>query len=186
MSEPVAGGHVTGAAGLPDDLDNAYILTAAQARAAGLMEIGDLEGVGVPLVIGANSEFDARPYGPEGALATYGVTIEVYPIEDYGGPLTVGALLDGTVNVADIYTASPSIAENDLVTLADPENLILPQQVVPIVSERVDATAAAAIDSASALLDTATLIELNTLSTVQQQSSAQIARDWLASVGLGG
>lgn len=41
MSEPVAGGHVTGAAGLTDDLDNAYILTAAQARAAGLVAASD-------------------------------------------------------------------------------------------------------------------------------------------------
>lgn len=41
MSEPVAGGRVTGAAGLPDWLDNAHILTAAQARAAGLVGASD-------------------------------------------------------------------------------------------------------------------------------------------------
>lgn len=41
MSESAAGGLATGAAGLPDDLDNAYILTAAQARAAGLVAASD-------------------------------------------------------------------------------------------------------------------------------------------------
>lgn len=35
------GGHVTGADGLPDDLDTSYILTAAQARAAGLTVASD-------------------------------------------------------------------------------------------------------------------------------------------------
>ncbi len=42
------------------------------------------------------------------------------PVSDSGGPLTLQALLDGTTQLADIYTADPSIAANDLVTLEDP------------------------------------------------------------------
>lgn len=171
------------AAAAATDQDS-YTVTREFAQEHGLSEIGDLAEVTVPLVMGANSEFGARTYGPEGVRATYGVTIELLPIEDYGGPLTIRALLDGTVNVADIYTASPAVAENDLVTLADPESLILSQQVVPIVSAAVDAQGGAAIEQAMARLDTPTLIELNRLSTADQQSSEQIAREWLTSEGL--
>src|SRR5699024_12118172 len=75
---------------------------------------------------------------PDGADDVYGVTVNVIGVEDSGGPLTVGALLDGDVEVADIYTSSPSIAEEDLVVLDDPEHLILPQNVVPVASAELD------------------------------------------------
>lgn len=182
------------ASALPDGLrplevaaatdQDSYTVTAEFAAEHNLTTIADLAKVDVPLTIGANSEFEIRPYGPAGALETYGVTIAVYPIEDYGGPLTVKALLDGTVNVADIYTASPSIAENNLVTLEDPENLILPQNVLPIASDKVDDEAAKLINEVTVRLDTAALIEMNRLSTAEQQSSAKIATDWLTEQGL--
>ena len=35
------GGHVTGEGGIPATIDNSYILTAAQARAAGLVATPD-------------------------------------------------------------------------------------------------------------------------------------------------
>jgi hypothetical protein len=43
------------------------------------------------------------------------------PVEDSGGPLTLRALTDGTVQVADLYTADPAIAKNGFVDLEDPE-----------------------------------------------------------------
>lgn len=88
---------------------DSFNVTAAFAEEWGLTSIADLATVGVPLVVGANSEFETRPYGPTGLRAVYGVEVTVLPIEDSGGPLTVKALQDGTVNVADIYSADPSI-----------------------------------------------------------------------------
>jgi osmoprotectant transport system substrate-binding protein len=108
----------------------------------------------------------------------------VVPVEDSGGPLTVQALLDGDVQLADLYTSDPAIAENDLVVLEDPESMILPQNVVPVVSEKIDETAAAAIDAVLAALTADDLVELNRRSTVEQQSSADIASAWLAEKGL--
>jgi osmoprotectant transport system substrate-binding protein len=98
--------------------------------------------------------------------------------------LTVKALLDGTVQVADIYSADPAIAANGFVTLTDPKNLILPQNVVPIVSGQVDAAAAAVVDQVRAQLDTAALIAMNARSVNQQASSTVIAHDWLTQQGL--
>ena len=100
------------------------------------------------------------------------------------GCVTVKALVDGDVQVADIYTASPAIQINDLVSLADPKALILPQNIVPIASDAVDERAAGIINAVSAKLGMADLIAMNTRSVNEQLSSSQIATDWLREKGL--
>ncbi|MBB5833186.1 ABC transporter substrate-binding protein [Brachybacterium aquaticum] len=163
---------------------DSYTTTSEFATENSLTSIGDLAGVDEDLKIAANSEFEVRPYGPEGAKSVYGVDVTVVPVEDSGGPLTVQALLDGNVQLANIYTADPAIAENDLVVLEDPEALILPQNVVPVVGEKVDETAAEAINGVIAALSAEDLVELNRRSTVDQASSADIASQWLSEKGL--
>ena len=61
---------------------------------------------------------------------------------------------------------------------------MLPQNVVPIVSAKVDQQAAAVIDAVDAKLSTDELVALNQLSVDKQQSSAVIAKSWLTSKGL--
>ena len=163
---------------------DSYTTTSDFASTHSLSAIGDLAGVEEDLKIAANSEFETRPYGPEGAKAVYDVDIAVVPVEDSGGPLTVQALLDGDVQLADIYSADPSIAENDLVVLEDPESMILPQNVVPVVSEKIDERAAEAIEGVIAELSADDLVELNRQSVVDQASSADIATGWLTEKGL--
>ena len=186
--------HSALAEALPDGLrvldfaeatdQDSYTTTADFASANSLTAIGDLAGVDEDLKIAANSEFEVRPYGPDGAKEVYGVDVSVVPVEDSGGPLTVQALVDGDVQLADIYTSDPAIAENDLVVLEDPESMILPQNVVPVVSEKIDEAAADAIDAVLAELSADDLVELNRRSTVEQQSSADIASAWLSEKGL--
>lgn len=163
---------------------DSYTVTRATANAYGLVTIADLAKLPQPVLVAGNSELAVRPYGPQGLSSVYGVTAQVVPVEDSGGPLTLKALLDGTVVAADIYTADPAIGVNDLVSLADPEALILPQNVVPIASDKVNADMAAVIDAVSAELDTAELIGLNAASVNEQAKSADLARDWLADKGL--
>lgn len=140
---------------------------------------------GIPgLKIAANSEFANRPYGPEALKRAYGIDIELVPVEDSGGPLTVKALTDGTVQVADIYSADPAIARENLVTLEDPENLVLPQRITPIVSDKVDDKAEQAIAAVNAQLSSEQLQQLNQRSVDEQASSADIAEAWLKGKGL--
>ncbi|MCS6711538.1 ABC transporter substrate-binding protein [Brachybacterium sp. EF45031] len=136
------------------------------------------------LKIAANSEFSTRPYGPDGLQKTYGATVEVVPVEDSGGPLTVKALTDGTVQLADLYSADPAIEKNGFVVLEDPEALILPQNVVPLVSQKVDEAAAEAIRKVTSVLTATDLRTLNARSVDEQAKSADIARDWLAEKGI--
>jgi len=174
--------HVLAAATASDQ--DSYNVTSALAQRYGLVTLADLSKLPAPVQVAANSELATRPYGPTGLKASYGVEATVVPVEDSGGPLTVKALLDGTVQVADIYSADPVIATSDLVTLTDPKNLILPQNVVPIASAKVDAAAARIIDQVSARLDTAALIGLDARSVHEQLASSVIAKDWLTAQGL--
>ena len=157
-----------------------YTVTGAFAKEYRLGSLADLAHVDQPLKVAANSEFGSRPYGPAGLQATYGVSVELVPVEDSGGPLTVRALTDGTVQLANIYSADPAIAREGLVSLADPQNLILPQHITPLVSRRVDTAAAEAIERVNDRLTTQDLIELNTRSVNEQLGAAQIVSDWLA------
>lgn len=163
---------------------DSYNVTNEFATTNGLTSIADLAKLNRTVKVCANSELEKRPYGPPGLKSTYGLDVDVIPVEDSGGPLTVKALKDGKCDTADIYSADPSIAANDLTTLTDPQSLILPQNVVPIVSTKVDDAAAAVIDKVSAALSTEELVALNALSVDKQQSSAQIAKDWLTAKGL--
>ena len=161
-----------------------YTTTKAFSTQYGVTSLDDLSKVTKKLTIAANSEFATRPYGPPGLKTAYGVDISLVPVEDGGGPLTVKALTDGKADFADLYSASPSISTNDFVVLTDPKNLILPQNVVPVVSSKVDATAAAAINKVSAALSADDLRKLNAQSVNEQKKSADIAKAWLSSKSL--
>ena len=162
---------------------DSYVVTADFAAEHSLASIGDLAGAG-PLVLGGNSELRTRPYGPTGLSDLYGVTVNFTPIEDSGGPLTVKALKDGDIQLANIYSSDPALADGTLTVLTDPKGLFLASHVVPLASSRVNDDAAAVINRVSAAMDAEDLVEMNRASTVEQKSASQIAHDWLISEGL--
>ncbi len=167
----------------PAQDQDSYNVTKKFSEEHDLHSLADLANVGGTITIAGNAELATRPYGPTGLKSEYGVDATVTPIQDSGGPLTVKALTDGTVQLADIYSADPAIKANDLVTLEDPKGLILPQNVVPLATAKVTAKAADVIDSVSAKLTTEQLIELNSLSVDKKESSSVIAKDWLTKNG---
>jgi osmoprotectant transport system substrate-binding protein len=163
---------------------DSYTVTKEFSEKNDVTSLADLSKVSDKLTVGANSEFQTRPYGPEGLKSEYGVDVDFKAIEDSGGALTVKALKDGTVQLADIYSADPSIKANDFVSLKDPKNLILPQNVTPVVSSKVSAKAASDIDKVSKVLTTDELISLNTKSTADKEKAATIAKEFLTDKGL--
>lgn len=163
---------------------DSYVVTREFAEEHDLTTIADLANVDEPLTMGANSEAETRPNGPQGLADTYGIEVGFTPIEDSGGPLTIRALQDGDVQLAIVYTGDPSIAANDLVVLEDPEGLFLASNVVPVVSDRVDEEAQGIIDEVSAALTSEELLALNGRSVDEQAPAADIAAAWLEEQGL--
>ncbi|TFD91681.1 ABC transporter substrate-binding protein [Cryobacterium lactosi] len=182
-------------AALPDGLtvldqadaadQNSWTVTQAFADTYGLTDIASLTEVTEPITVGGNSELETRPYGPTALKEKYGIEIAGFtPVEDSGGPLTVKALVDNKIQLANIYTADPNIESNNLVALDDPDNLFFPDNVVPLVSDKVDASAAEILNAVSAALDTDTLVALNAQSVNDQAAADTIATEWLTAEGL--
>ena len=157
---------------------DSYNVTAEFAAENNLVSIADLAGL-EGLVLGGAPELEERPYGPAGLLETYGVTVSF----DATGDITVDALLEGVISLANVYSGDPRIAEFGLVTLADPEGLFLASNVVPIASSDVAAELAAIIDPISLALSPEALVALNLQSIKDELSPADIAAAWLAENG---
>lgn len=162
-------------------------VTAEIAEEWGLTSIGDLAEYNDQLTLGAAPEFAERSYGLPGLEANYGVVPATFePIADGGGPATIGALLDGSIQAADIYTTTPAIATEGLVVLEDPENNFAAQNVVPIVNAGSDSPELQEIlDGISAQMTTEDLIALNDrVSGDEKAEPSTAAQEWLEEKGL--
>ncbi len=157
---------------------DSYNVTAEFAEANGLESIADLAAV-EGLILGGAPELEERPYGPSGLSSVYGVTVGFQAT----GDTTVESLLEGIVNVANVYSADPRIGQNGLVTLSDPEGLFLASNVVPIASADLPQEAIDIINAVSAALTPEGLVALNVQSTVDQLGFAEIATQWLTENG---
>lgn len=168
-----------------EDKDS-FNVTAEYAAKYNLKSIADLKNVGT-FALASSPEFLTRPQGMAGLQRLYGLTgIKFTAISDGGGPATLKALLDNTVQVADIYTTTPSILANKLVTLDDPKHLIGAQQVIPLLSSSKNSSKLAEVlNKVSAALTTQDLLELNTQVVGPSKTDpAQAAKDWLAKAKL--
>lgn len=154
---------------------DSYNVTATFAEENGLTSIADLAGID-GLVLGGPPELEDRPYGPTGLEEVYGVSVTFNPTAD----TTVDELVAGNIQVANVYSADPRIETDKLVTLEDPEGLFLASNVVPLVNADIADEIADVINAVSAALTPAGLVALNVESTVDQRSSEDIAKDWLA------
>ena len=159
---------------------DSYTVTKAFADQYDVTTIADLANVDVPLTLGGNAELAERPYGPTGLASTYNVEVAFSAT----GDTTVEDLVAGTVNIANVYTADPRIQTDDLVVLEDPEGLFLASNVVPVVTSDAADRVADVINAVSAALTPEALVALNVQSTVDQESSADIATAWLEENGL--
>ncbi len=152
----------------------------------GVTSIADLSKV-KNLKLAANPEFKTRNYGIPGLEKVYGIKdVDFTAISDGGGPNTLKALLDGKVDVADIYSTTPSIKENDLVTLEDPKNLIAAQNVIPLINEKKASDKVEdVLDAVSAKLTTEDLLDLNGQNQGKDKvAPATLAKKWLEDKGL--
>jgi osmoprotectant transport system substrate-binding protein len=162
-------------------------VTPSYASKHSLSSIADLKKVG-SFTLAANPEFASRPDGIPGLKSVYGLTdVKFKSINDSGGNTTLKALLGDQVQVADIYSTTPSILANKLVTLKDPKNLFASQQVVPIYSASKDSSKLTdVLNKVSQALTTKDLLSLNTKVTgSSKEDPQQAAKDWLTSKGLG-
>lgn len=138
------------------------------------------------LTFGGPSEFQTRPDGLPGITKSYGCTFKEFKALDTGGPLTVKALSDGTIQAADLFTTDPSIKDNNFVALADPKNNFAAQDVVPLINKaKATPAVSAALNAVSAKLTTDGLTDmLRQLNAPDKPNVDTVAKAWLMQNGL--
>ncbi len=161
-------------------------VTSAFAKAHNLKSIGDLKNL-PSFTLGASQQFQTRPDGIKGLESIYGLNnIKFTAINDGGGATTLKDLLDNTIQAADIYSTTPSIVENNLVSLKDPKSLFASQEVVPIITKKLATSKVRSIlNGVDAKLTTKDLLVLNEeVQGTSKTDPAVAAKNWLKKNGL--
>ncbi|MHA6792965.1 glycine betaine ABC transporter substrate-binding protein [Pseudonocardia bannensis] len=165
---------------------DAVVVTRETADRLQARTIGDLAANCGELVFGGPPEFQTRPDGIPGIQQTYGCSFKEYRSLDVGGPLTVAALRDGTVQAADLFTTDPTIEANGFVALEDPENNFAAQNVVPLINTaKATDQVKEVLNGISAKLTTQALLDLNAqLGGPDKPNPDTVAKEWLTANGL--
>jgi osmoprotectant transport system substrate-binding protein len=172
----------------PAPAEDSDSITVTQATAAKykLKSIADLKSVASQFVLGGPPEFKTRTDGVIGLKSTYGLTFKSFDPVDESGPITLAALTSGKVQAADVFTTTPQIVSDKLVSLTDPKNLFAAQNVIPLVYKpALTPTISSTLNAVDAKLTTSALLALDVKVIVDKENYTTAAQDWLQSVGLG-
>jgi osmoprotectant transport system substrate-binding protein len=169
----------------PAQDSDAMTVTAATAAKYHLKSIADLKPYASGWVLGAPSEFKTRADGIAGLKANYGLTFKSFDPLDESGPLTLAALTGGKVQVADVFTTTPQIITDHLVSLADPKFNFAAQNVIPLVY-KADATSTITdtLNAVSAKLTTAALLQMDNAVIIDKQNYTTVATAFLKTIGI--
>ncbi len=100
-----------------------------------LKSIADLQPVAGQLTLGGPPEWKTRQTGAPGLKAKYDVVFKEFKSLDAGGPLTINALKNGSIQAGDVFTTDPNIVANGWVALEDPKFLFAAQNVLPLINK---------------------------------------------------
>ena len=162
-----------------------YVVTKDFSAKNGITSLEDLKKIASTSSLGGPPELEKRAYGPPGLEKIYGAKFKEFrPYAKY--PPKISDLDANKIQVATFFTTDAVISEKGYVQLKDPQSMILPQNVIPLVRSDVadNANAVAALDAVQAALTTDDLVQLDKKVDSEHQDPAQVAGDWLKSKGL--
>ena len=170
----------------PAQDSDSMTVTQATATKYKLKSIADLKPYASQWTLGAPPEFKTRTDGIAGLKANYGLTFKAFDPLDESGPITLAALTSGKVQVADVFTTTPQIVSDKLVSLTDPKFNFAAQNVIPLAYKpAVTPTISSTLNAVDAKLTTSALLQLDIKVSVDKQDYTTAAQNWLQSVGLG-
>ena len=150
-----------------------------------LSTVADLKALGSSVKLGGAPEFQTRSEGLVGLKKAYGISPTFVPLAI---GLTYKALNDGQVQVADGFSTDPPLTTGKYTILSDPKNVFGFQYVTPVVKASLLAQEGPAfaqtINAVSKLLTTPAIQKMNAAVSLEQQSPASVAHQFLAANGL--
>ncbi len=171
---------------------NAFVVTAATAEQYSLVTLSDAAKVADQLTWGLPPECVTNPLCG-GALAKYGIDVSTLQVTELGacGGEIAAALVNGGVQVGELCSTQPDIAQNGLVVLVDDLATQPADALAPVVRNDLvrallarDVDLAAILDPVSASISTEELTALNVRVGIDQEDVDVVARDFLTSKGL--
>ena len=160
-------------------------VTQATATKDHLSSIADLKPYAASMVFGGPPEFKTRTDGLAGLKANYGLTFKSFDPLDESGPLTLAALTSGKVQAADVFTTTPQIVTDHLVSLADPKFNFAAQNVIPLVYKpAMNSTITATLNAISAALTTQALLQMDNAVITLHANYSTVAAGFLKAEGL--
>jgi osmoprotectant transport system substrate-binding protein len=171
---------------------NAFVVTRATADQYSLASLSDAAKVAGQLKWGLPPECATAP-SCGGALEKYGIDVTTLPVTELspcGGEIAA-AIVNGGVQVGELCSTQPDIAQNDLVVLTDDLGTQPADALAPVVrndllraldGQGVDL--ASLLDPVSAAITTEELTALNVRVGVNNEDVDVVAKDFLTSKGL--
>jgi osmoprotectant transport system substrate-binding protein len=186
LTELFAGVGVTVLEPAPGQDKNVFVVTGDFATENGVTTVSDLADVG-DITLGGPPECEDRQTCYAGLVETYGLdNLSFEAIQE--GAARVAALDSGAIDLALLFSTQPVITEMGFVALEGTDEIIAPENVIPVVSNEVAEAYgdefATLVDSISELITTEVLLDLNGRVELQAQNPDDVATDWLNENGL--
>jgi osmoprotectant transport system substrate-binding protein len=164
---------------------NQFVANAKTARTYDLSTMSSLAPVAARLTLGGPPECAQRPFCLPGLARTYGILFDDFTPLDAGGPQTVAALRDDSVQIGLLFSTDPSIRANGFVPLVDDRHLQNAENITPVIrKDRLNPEIAGLLDEVSARLTTERVTELVGRVVIDRRSVSQVAREFLTANGL--
>jgi osmoprotectant transport system substrate-binding protein len=182
------GGGITVLDYSPAADQNAFVVTQATATKYNLSKMSDLTAVQSQLKFGVATDCSTNPVCAQALKDAYGLDLtNALPLYACDQPM-VDALKAGTIDVGELCSTQPDIAENHWVVLTDDKHTQPADNIAPLVRDdllaKVDKTSFEAIlNDVSAKMTTAELTTLNAEYVFDKKDIPTIAKEWLTSNG---
>jgi osmoprotectant transport system substrate-binding protein len=155
------------------------------ASANKLTSVADLKPLGKKVTLGAAPEFATRFEGLKGLEAEYGVKPTFKPISI---ELSYKALESKQVDVQDVFSTDGQLLGGKFKVLADPKHVFGFQNVAPVVKQSVVSAEGPAfaetLNKVSALLTIPAIQQMNKAVSIDKQSPATVAEQFLKANGV--
>ena len=184
------GGGITVLPFSPAADTNAFVVRQDTATSLNLVKMSDTTAVQDQLKWGVATDCKTNPVCAGALKTAYGLDPKSVTYLSACDTPMAQALLAKTIDVGELCSTQPDIAQNGWVVLQDDKATQPADNISPLVRNDYLAKLGdkagfeAILNAVSAKMDTATLTKLNADFTVQKQDIATIAKAWLSQVGL--
>ncbi len=136
-------------------------------------------------ILGGPPECPKQPYCKPGLEKTYGLKFKQFVPLDVGGPQTVADIKSGKVQIGELFSTDPVIADSGFVPLIDDKHLQPAGNIVPVIRKDANSpTVAKLLNAVSAKLTTDKITALVRQVSIEKKDAADVAKSFLDDEGL--